>query len=199
VGWIVDAVPAYDTLTVVYDPVRLAGEAAVGEDAVLPYDLAAAEVKRLLSGRIREETSGTRIIELPVCYGEGFGPDLAEAARRTGLSEDEFVRRHAEAEYTVVMIGFLPGFPYLTGLPPELAQPRKTSPRLRVPAGSVGIAGGQTGVYPFATPGGWQLIGLTTVRLFDPFRLEPSLLKAGDRLKFVPVEPEQMKAWREER
>ena len=124
--------------------------------------------------------------EIPVVYGGAAGPDLAELAERAGLDAATFIRRHAEAEYTVAFLGFQPGFPYLRGLPPSLQAPRRPSPRVRVAAGSVGIGGPYTGIYPAHGPGGWNLIGRTPAVLFDPQREAPALLMPGDRVRFVP-------------
>lgn len=129
------------------------------------------------------ERSEGRVIEIPVRYD---GPDLSDVARAAGLDEDGVVRRHADAAYRVGFIGFSPGFAYLLGLPAELVMPRLETPRTRIPAGSVGIAGPYTGVYPRATPGGWRLIGRTDVELFDPAKDPPALLSPGDRVRFVP-------------
>ena len=126
-------------------------------------------------------------MDIPVRYGGADGPDLDGVAYHAGLDADAVVRMHADAEYTVHMIGFAPGFPYLAGLPPQLATPRRASPRARVPAGSVGIAGSQTGIYPLSTPGGWRLIGRTDARLFRPAHEPPTLLAVGDRVRFVPI------------
>lgn len=126
-----------------------------------------------------------RLVEVPVRYGGADGPELRPLADALGLSPAELVARHSAPVYRVAMLGFRPGFPYLLGLDPMLAAPRLASPRTRVPAGSVGIAGLQTGIYPDAAPGGWQLIGRTELRLFDPVRAEPALLAPGDRLRFV--------------
>lgn len=126
-----------------------------------------------------------RLHELPVQYGGQHGPDLAVVAAYTGLSASEVIARHCAPIYDVMCIGFLPGFPYLAGLDNQLACPRRASPRLRVPAGSVGIGGRQTGVYPSASPGGWQLIGSCSVQLFDENLSPPSFLQAGDQVKFV--------------
>jgi inhibitor of KinA len=162
---------------------------AVGEAVQpIPYELAAEEVLRLLAVGIGRVAGEPRTIEIPVVYGGDAGPDLAESAERAGMTPEAFVALHSGAVYTVVMIGFMPGFPYLTGLPPELAQPRRSPPRVRVPEGSVGIAGVQTGVYPLATPGGWQIIGRTPIKLFDPASAGASLLRPGDNVRFVATD-----------
>ena len=125
--------------------------------------------------------------EIRVAYGGDDGPDLAVVAARCGRTEAEVVRLHASVEYRVLVVGFVPGFPYLGLLPAELELPRRATPRTRVPAGSVAIAGRQTGIYPAATAGGWHLIGRTDARLWDADRAEPALLAAGDRVRFVPA------------
>lgn len=127
------------------------------------------------------------IHEIRVTYGGVGGPDLADVAARTGLSEAEVVRLHTAVEHRVLVIGFVPGFPYLGILPAKLELPRRATPRVAVPAGSVAIAGRQTGIYPFETPGGWHVIGRTDARLWDPERPEPSLLAPGDRVRLVPA------------
>jgi KipI family sensor histidine kinase inhibitor len=126
-----------------------------------------------------------RTIEIPVAYGGEHGPDLADVAAHTGFTPAEVVRRHAAGEYVVYLLGFLPGFAFMGGLPPELATPRRAEPRVAVPARSVGIGGAQTGVYPLVSPGGWQLIGRTPLQMFDPAAAEPTLLRPGDRVRFV--------------
>jgi inhibitor of KinA len=126
-----------------------------------------------------------RLIEIPVQYGNDDGPDLAALATHAGLGEDEVIARHCAVEYRVAMLGFSPGFPYLLGLDPRLAMARLDTPRTRVPAGSVGIGGAQTGIYPQAGPGGWRIIGRTTLTLFDPLHDPPTLLAPGDRVRFV--------------
>ncbi|EFW2815306.1 5-oxoprolinase subunit PxpB [Shigella sonnei] len=128
----------------------------------------------------------SRFIEIPVVYGGAGGPDLAVVAAHCGFSEKQVVELHSSVEYVVWFLGFQPGFPYLGSLPEQLHTPRRAEPRLLVPAGSVGIGGPQTGVYPLATPGGWQLIGHTSLSLFDPARDEPILLRPGDSVRFVP-------------
>ncbi|EOW6741715.1 5-oxoprolinase subunit PxpB [Cronobacter dublinensis] len=127
-----------------------------------------------------------RRIEIPVVYGGDGGPDLADVARHAGLSEKQVVEKHSQVDYVVYFIGFQPGFPYLGGLVPELATPRRAEPRLSVPAGSVGIGGSQTGIYPLPTPGGWQIIGHTPLALFNPQKNPPGLLAPGDTVRFVP-------------
>jgi inhibitor of KinA len=122
-----------------------------------------------------------------VCYEGEFAPDLAEVAHHAGLSPDEVAQRHAAAAYRVGCVGFMPGFPYLTGLPPELATPRRAIPRREVAAGSVAIGGSQTGIYPSVSPGGWNVIGRTPLRLFDVTRQPPALLRAGDAVRFRAI------------
>ncbi|BBO58975.1 5-oxoprolinase subunit PxpB [Mycoavidus sp. B2-EB] len=126
-----------------------------------------------------------RLVEIPVCYGGQSGPDLAKVAQHTKLSIEEIIKRHTHTEYTVFCLGFQPGFAYLGGLDPKLATPRRAEPRVAIPAGSVGIGGAQTGVYPASSPGGWQLIGRTEAKLFDPMRTPPTLLQPGDRVRFT--------------
>ena len=125
--------------------------------------------------------------EIPVCYEERFAPDLADVAQATGLPPDEVVRRHTASPHRVLMIGFAPGFPYIGGLDERLAVPRRAAPRPRLAPGSVAIANGQTAIYPFDTPGGWNIIGRTPLRLFDPAREPVTLLQAGDPVAFVPI------------
>jgi inhibitor of KinA len=153
-----------------------------------------------LEGRIREiarsiadvvDTAGG-VIDVPVCYGGEFGPDIADVARFGGCSEEDVVALHTAVMYRVYLVGFLPGFPYLAEVDRRIAAPRRLSPRTAVPAGSVAIAGGQTGVYPAATPGGWNIIGRTTVTPYDPSRPEPCLFKPGDRVRFHSVSADQL-------
>ncbi len=189
---VTDVVPAQGTVTIFYEPARWVGEPGTPYEricraitAVAEKIHAAREPKNAASG-----SDAARQMEIPVCYGGDEGPDLAEVAAHTGLTEAEVIARHCGAEYRVQAIGFAPGFPYLGGLPPELAVPRRATPRASVPAGSVGIGGAQTGVYPLASPGGWRLIGRTSLRFFDPQRAEPALLRVGDVVKFRAVRRE---------
>lgn len=170
--------PAYASLLVEFDP-RLRDHARI---EALVLQCVAIEATGGHAGE-------SRLVEIPVRYGGEFGPDLADVARHTGLASERIVEMHAAAEYLVYFLGFAPGFAYLGGLPPELATPRLSAPRKRVPAGSVAIGGNQTGVYPIASPGGWRIIGHTDATLFDPSAAEPVLLRMGDRLRFVPEVP----------
>ena len=176
-----DLVPAYATLTVHYDPVAWSG------NGLPPFVALEAALQRLWEGAAAGALPAPRQVEIPVCYGGDFGPDLAEVAQLCGLTQAELIRRHTAPEYLVYLLGFAPGFPYLGGLDPSIAAPRRGTPRLKVPAGSVGIAGLQTGIYPMATPGGWQIIGRTPRLLFNPAQADPCLLKPGDLLRFVPI------------
>jgi KipI family sensor histidine kinase inhibitor len=180
VDGIVETVPTYRSLLVIFDPRR------VGADGLKGQLHAWAVATRTASGNGREDTVG-RLTEVPVHYGGEDGPDLAAVAARSGLDPDAVVDRHASVVYQVAMLGFAPGFAYLLGLPPELTTPRLETPRLHVPPGSVGIAGEQTGIYALGTPGGWRIIGRTRLSLFDPRREDPFLIEAGDRVRFVPT------------
>lgn len=179
-----ECVPAFTTLTVYYDPWALSQLAQIS-----PYEQVASYLQSLLPAAqvAAVNYAPGPLVEIPVCYGGDFGPDLAVVASHAQLSVEEVVAYHSQPEYLVHMLGFVPGFPYLGGLDARLATPRRTQPRPLVPAGAVGIAGLQTGVYSLPTPGGWQLIGRTPLRLFDASRAQPSLLQAGDRLRFMPI------------
>jgi inhibitor of KinA len=179
---VIELAPAYTTIGVFYDPARI--ESASPDDS--PFDILATKIQSILnaSAFADETESATPAIEIPVCYDREFGADLAEVARHAGLSEEEVVRRHSSASYRVSCVGFTPGFPFLSGLPAELATPRRASPRKEIPAGAVGIGGAQTGIYPRKSPGGWNLIGRTPLSLFDVQREPPALLQAGDRVRF---------------
>lgn len=142
----------------------------------------------LSQNTIAGKTIQGKHVEIPVRYGGEYGPDLLSAAALKNMSVKELVAKHTQPIYTVYFIGFQAGFPYLGGLPDELAMPRHDTPRLQVPAGSVGIGGSQTGIYPFASPGGWQLLGRTELPLFNLQNPEPTLLQAGDTLSFIAVE-----------
>lgn len=171
----VDVHPAYASVLVRFDPLRTD-----------PLTMEAALRDRVARLSDRPEPA-SRTIEVRVRYGGEDGTDLADVARATGLAEREVIERHAGGDYDVRFLGFSPGFPYLAGLPASLFTPRRASPRRCVPAGSVAIAGAQAGIYPVASPGGWNLIGRTELVLFDPSRKPPALFSPGDRVRFVPM------------
>ncbi len=171
-----EAVPTYRSLLIHYDPLRLS------------CDEVKAFVSEVLQTCEEKLPLKPRVVEIPVVYGGESGPDIEFVAEHSGLfSVEEVIRLHSGAAYTVYMLGFAPGFAYLGGMPEAIATPRLETPRTLVPAGSVGIAGEQTGIYPIATPGGWRLIGRTPLKLFDPEHDPPTLLKAGDTVRFVPI------------
>ncbi|HLX11192.1 MAG TPA: 5-oxoprolinase subunit PxpB [Bacteroidota bacterium] len=157
-----------------------------------PRAIRAASFEHLVDSLIDESASinipPPAMHEIPVRYGGIDGPDLADVASYHHSPEDEIVRRHTSIIYMVCFLGFSPGFPYLSGLPNELATPRLDTPRIRIPAGSVAIGGNQTGVYPVASAGGWRIIGRTEAKLFDALNTPPTLLTMGDRVKFIPVD-----------
>lgn len=177
-----ECVPAYASLLLRFDP-----EQWRRSDGGTPHQHIGDAVLEALTDLPLASTN-SRLIEIPVCYGDANGPDLAEVTAITGLTADEVIARHCSAEYCVAMLGFAPGFPYLLGLDPSLAVPRRADPRQRVAAGSVAIGGNQTGIYPDELPGGWQLIGRTPLRLFDAGADTPSLLAAGDRVRFHAID-----------
>lgn len=179
---VVETVPAFATLLIFYDPL------------VTEYDAVADAVQKLAQAPDSDTAAGEgRLVTIPVCYGGAFGPDLPFVAEHAGLTETEVIRLHAGRDYPIYMLGFLPGFPYLGGLDERLFTPRLASPRTAIPAGSVGIGGEQTGVYPIASPGGWQLIGRTPLKLFDSSvgRLPYA---AGDRIRFCPITQDEFDA-----
>jgi KipI family sensor histidine kinase inhibitor len=173
---VLDVVPGYRTLGVHFDPLQT--DLAALERAI-EMDLRGLEVAPPAASR--------HLVEIPVQYGGAAGPDLESVAVQAGCSPDEVVQRHAARIYRVYMLGFVPGFAYMGRVDSSIAVARHRVPRERVPAGSVGIAGEQTGVYPIETPGGWQLIGRTSLMMFDPIRTPPSLLQPGDLVRFVPA------------
>jgi inhibitor of KinA len=185
IDWMVEYIPAFTTVTLFYNPIQTLS--TYNEGFKLPYDYVCEQLKTLLEGITENETVESRVIEIPVCYGGEFGPDLEHVAKFNGLTTQEVIDIHSNGDYLVYMIGFAPGFPYIGGMDERIATPRRESPRLRIPAGTVGIAGKQTGVYPIETPGGWQLIGKTPLKLFRPEESSPSLLRAGDKVKYKPI------------
>jgi inhibitor of KinA len=159
------------------------------------YDALVACVEREAGQPAAAPSAARTPLRIPVCYGGDCGPDLAAVAAFARMSETEVVRLHAGATYRVFMLGFVPGFAYLGVVDQRIAVPRHATPRVRVPAGSVGLAGVQTGVYSAETPGGWQLIGRTPLKPFDPARSEPFLMKAGDAVQFFPIDRAEYDGW----
>jgi KipI family sensor histidine kinase inhibitor len=172
-------VPAYASLLIPYDPLALDAEAA--RAAVQPHLAWAVG----LPGAALEEAAPAAVVDIPTRYGGKDGPDLEAVAARHGTTPEAIIALHTDAVYRVYMLGFAPGFAYMGPLPPELVTPRRPTPRARVPAGSVGLAGAQTGIYPLVTPGGWQIIGRTALALWDATRDPPALLRPGLRVRFV--------------
>ncbi|MBQ5953659.1 MAG: 5-oxoprolinase subunit PxpB [Lachnospiraceae bacterium] len=179
---IVETVPTYRSLMVHYDP------------SVIRYGALREKLEQLLGEMAAIEIPPSPVLEIPVLYGGEMGPDLPFVAEHAGMSEEEVVRIHSSAEYLIYMLGFTPGFTYLGGMSDKIAVPRLKQPRVKIPAGSVGIAGTQTGVYPIDSPGGWQLIGRTPVKMYDPDREVPILPEAGQYIKFFPVTQEEYDA-----
>ncbi|MBU1012150.1 MAG: 5-oxoprolinase subunit PxpB [Bacteroidetes bacterium] len=172
---IIEMVPAYADLLILYDPLKVS------------YDGLSQIIKEEIEKPGKPGTIEQRLIQIPVCYDEEFGSDLEEVSEHTGLSKKEIIQIHSSTKYLVYMLGFTPGFSYLGGMDERIACPRKKIPRQNIPAGSVGIADKQTGIYPIESPGGWQLIGRTPLNLFDPDREDVFLCRAGDHLQFVPI------------
>lgn len=168
--------PGYASLLVDFDPLRLSHEEL------------AARIRELTDEGQRHERQSANTVTIPVCYDGEFGPDLADVAAHNGISTEDVVRLHSSASYLVYFLGFSPGFAYLGGLPEALHTPRLATPRKHVVAGSVGIAGGQTGVYPIDSPGGWRLIGRTPVPMFDPLASSPTRLQPGDAVRFEAID-----------
>lgn len=175
---IIEMTPTYCSLMVHYNPLE------IGYSILIEKML---EINESLGDIDLPEPS---VIEIPTLYGGAFGPDLENVASLNGLTTDEVIQIHASGQYRIFMLGFTPGFPYLGGMDDRIATPRLATPRTKIHAGSVGIAGSQTGVYPIDSPGGWQIIGRTPLALYDPERAEPILLKAGELIKFIPIDQE---------
>lgn len=190
---------AFSSVTVFYDPflVKKLQSESGKDDAVSAYQIIRRLLQKLLLNINVKEKQNPRVVEIPVCYGGEFGPDLDFVAKHNQLSADDVIEIHTGGRYLVYMIGFAPGFPYLGGMSKRIASPRRQSPRLAIPAGSVGIAGMQTGVYPIETPGGWQLIGRTPLALFRPQDNPPSLLQSGDIIQFRQISYKEYEEYRE--
>lgn len=178
---LVDMIPAFCSLLINYDP------------RVISYEEIRERVERLIKVDIKSENGKKKVFEIPVCYGGEYGQDLANIAAHAGLSEEEVIEIHSSQDYLIYMLGFLPGFTYLGGLDERIHTPRLANPRIKINAGSVGIGGSQTGIYPVDSPGGWQLMGMTPVKTYDPERETPILVEAGDYIRFVPITEEEYK------
>ena len=183
---IVELIPTYCSLLIQYDPMDLR------------YGQLRDRLEALVTQLDEVEMPPKQVVEIPVAYGGEYGPDLGEVARAHNISEEEVIKLHSEPEYPIYMLGFVAGFPYLGGMNKAIATPRKKSPRIKIEAGSVGIAGEQTGIYSVESPGGWQIIGRTPLKLYDVNRNEPVLLKAGQYIKFKPITKEEFRAMENE-
>jgi inhibitor of KinA len=168
--------PGYASLLIDFDPLRLT------------HDELSSVVEQLTKSGDSAVREPANVVTIPVCYDIEFAPDLVDVAQHAGLSPQEVVRVHSSPTYLVYFLGFTPGFVYLGGLPEVLHTPRLATPRPSIAGGSVGIAGGQTGIYPFDSPGGWKLIGRTPLRMFDPEAAQPTRLQPGDWMKFSPID-----------
>ena len=179
-----DLVPSYRSLMVVYDPL------------VITLNSLQSQLNQIWSNLDDTRQPEPRIVEIPVVYGDQYGPDLGWIADYHQMSPHEIIRLHTQPLYQVYMIGFMPGYPYMGEVPDEIVTPRRKTPRTHVPAGSVGIAQKQTGIYPVASPGGWQIIGRTPMRLFDPKGQPPCFIEMGDRIKFNVITEQELPGWR---
>jgi inhibitor of KinA len=186
---VIDLAPAFASVALHYDPARV--RAGAGS----PYARIVAGIEDALADLRVDVLPEPREVEIPVCYGDELGPDLDDVATRHKLAAAEVVRLHSGATYRVYMVGFMPGFAYLGGLPEAIATPRRSTPRTAVPAGAVGIGGRQTGVYPLVSPGGWNLIGRTPLAIFDIARQPATLLATGDRVRFRAITAAEFRDW----
>jgi inhibitor of KinA len=185
---ILEVVPTYRSLMVYFDPLGISRDML--QEKIADY------LARMGAGIAAGDK--TRVITIPVAYGGGFGPDLEHVASHNGITPAEVIAIHTSVPYLVYMLGFTPGFPYLGGMPERIATPRLKTPRVRIPAGSVGIAGEQTGIYPIESPGGWQLIGRTPLTVFNPSGQAPFLFAAGDYLQFSAIDEEEFGALKDQ-
>ena len=178
---VVETVPTYRSLLVHYDP------------RVTDSTRLEAAIKELLQENA-DHPPAARVWRIPACYAANYAPDLEDVAQHAGLSVDEIVRIHSTTRFHVYMVGFVPGFPYMGDLPASLVLPRRIDPRVRVPAGSIATAVGQTAIYPVESPGGWHLIGATPIRVFDPAAASPALFSPGDQVRFDPIDVSEFDA-----
>jgi len=190
--WLLDYTPAFTSVTLFYDSFFINKNYGA---QMLPYQFVSSFLQTNLLNLLKEVTHEHRLIEIPVCYGGELGPDLSFVSNYNNLTTEEVIHIHATGDYIVYMIGFAPGFPYLGGMSEHISTPRKATPRLTIPPRSVGIGGKQTGIYPIETPGGWQIIGQTPLELFRPNENPPTLLRAGDYIRFIPISYEEFLNW----
>ena len=183
-AWLRDVVPALGSLALHFDRQRL-------DHGRSPLAAAGELIEQCLAAGLPDLEKFARTVELSVCYEPPFAPDLADVAGRCGLTPEEVVSRHAGSPHRVLMVGFVPGHPYIGGLDAKLSVPRRAAPRQRVPVGSIATANAQTVIYPFDSPSGWSVIGRTPELVFDVRRSPPVLLGPGDRVKFVPIDAEE--------
>jgi inhibitor of KinA len=184
---VIELAPAYTSVAVFFDPITIIKSAKTPEKV---FNWLAEQISGVVAAgadRGRKTRSRSQAVEIPVCYDPEFALDINDVARRAKISPSEVIRLHSGAEYRVACIGFVPGFPFLAGLPKKLSTPRRDVPRKEIPPGSVGIGGTQTGIYPLRSPGGWNLIGRTPLRLFDPDKNPAALLRAGERVRFRSI------------
>ncbi len=176
---ILEIIPTYRSILIIYNPL------------IIDYKQVTNYLKETVTSLGDETQEGIRIVELPTVYGGEYGPDIEFVANHNSLTIEEVIKIHSSTDYLLYMLGFTPGFGYLGGMSKEIETPRLQVPRTKIPAGSTGIAGSQTGIYPIDSPGGWQLIGRTPVKLYDPVGTPPILLNAGDFVRFVPISEEE--------
>jgi len=193
---VIELAPAYTSVALFFDPMTVAEASGKPEEM---FDWLTRQIQAVVNGgrrsrRFKVKQRKVRLVEIPVCYDAEFAPDITDVARHTELSTKEVIDLHSSGDYRVACIGFVPGFPFLTGLPKKLAVPRRETPRKEISPGSVGIGGAQTGIYPLRSPGGWNLIGRTPVKLFDPTRTPPALLRAGDRVRLRVITREEFES-----
>ncbi|WP_125153158.1 5-oxoprolinase subunit PxpB [Clostridium rectalis] len=178
---IIEIIPTYRSILIQYNPLIISIENLISQ------------LKKIYINIENIALPSPNIIEIPTIYGNQYGPDIEFVAWHNNITEDEVIKLHSSVDYLIYMLGFTPGFTYLGGLPKELETPRLSTPRTKIPAGSTGIAGKQTGIYPIESPGGWQLIGKTPLRLYDSNRKPPIVLNPGDYLRFVPIDEKDYK------
>lgn len=176
-----DIIPAFSSLTVIYDPCEIS------------YSKLTRKLKEIIKHLNISSGTSSKLYKIPVCYDGEFAPDMENVMHHTGLDREEIIKIHTGTDYLIYMLGFLPGFAYLGGLDKRIETPRLESPRVEIPSGSVGIGGAQTGIYPVSSPGGWQLIGKTPIKVYDAKREKPILYNAGDYIRFVRISTEEYK------